>query len=65
MLTPSSVAAHLMRRAGIARALILGSRGVGEVLAESGIEITLLPGTPHLAGCSGRVRGLASWTSAT
>lgn len=40
MLTPSSVAADLMRRAGITRALILGSRGVGEVLAESGIEIT-------------------------
>ena len=39
MLTPSSVAAALMRRAGITRALILGSRGVGEVLAESGIEI--------------------------
>ena len=39
MLTPSNVAAYLMRRAGITRALILGSRGVGEVLAESGIEI--------------------------
>jgi HAD superfamily hydrolase (TIGR01450 family) len=39
MLTPSSVAAHLMRRAGITRALILGSRGVGAVLAENGIEI--------------------------
>jgi HAD superfamily hydrolase (TIGR01450 family) len=43
MLTPSSVAVDLMRRAGVARALILGSRGVGEVLAESGIEI-ILPG---------------------
>jgi 4-nitrophenyl phosphatase len=40
MLTPSSVAADLMGRAGITRALILGSRGVGEVLAESGIDIT-------------------------
>jgi HAD superfamily hydrolase (TIGR01450 family) len=40
VLTPSSVAAYLMRRAGITRALILGSRGVGEVLAESGIEVT-------------------------
>jgi 4-nitrophenyl phosphatase len=40
MLTPSSVAADLMRRAGITRALILGSRGVGAVLAESGIEIS-------------------------
>jgi 4-nitrophenyl phosphatase len=46
MLTPSNVAAHLMRRAGITRALILGSRGVGEVLAESGIEITF-PGAPQ------------------
>ena len=35
-----------MRRAGVARALILGSRGVGEVLAESGIEI-VFPGEPH------------------
>jgi HAD superfamily hydrolase (TIGR01450 family) len=47
MLTPSSVAADLMRRAGITRVLILGSRGVGEVLAESGIEIAF-PGEPRL-----------------
>jgi 4-nitrophenyl phosphatase len=46
MLTPSSVAADLMRRARITRALILGSRGVGEVLAEGGIEITF-PGEPR------------------
>jgi len=46
MLTPSSVAADLMRRAGITRALILGSRGVGEVLADSGIEISF-PGEPQ------------------
>lgn len=46
MLTPSNVAAYLMRRAGITRALILGSRGVGEVLADSGIEITF-PGAPQ------------------
>jgi 4-nitrophenyl phosphatase len=46
VLTPSSVAAYLMRRAGITRALILGSRGVGEVLAESGIEVTH-PGAPQ------------------
>ena len=46
MLTPSSVAADLMRRAGITRVLILGSRGVGQVLAESGIEITF-PGEPR------------------
>src|ERR1700689_674932 len=45
MLTPSNVAADLMRRAGITRALILGSRGVGAVLAESGIEISF-PGEP-------------------
>jgi 4-nitrophenyl phosphatase len=45
MLTPSNVAADLMRRAGITRALILGSRGVGAVLAESGIEIRF-PGEP-------------------
>jgi 4-nitrophenyl phosphatase len=43
MLTPSSVAADLMRRRGVTRALILGSRGVGEVLAESGIEV-IFPG---------------------
>jgi 4-nitrophenyl phosphatase len=46
MLTPSSVAAGLMRRAGITRALVLGTRGVGEALAESGIEITH-PGEPQ------------------
>jgi HAD superfamily hydrolase (TIGR01450 family) len=39
MLTPSSVAADLMRRKGVIRALILGSRGVGQVLAQNGIEI--------------------------
>jgi 4-nitrophenyl phosphatase len=46
MLTPSSVAADLMRRAGISRALILGSRGVGFALEESGIEIAF-PGEPR------------------
>ncbi len=46
MLTPSSVAADLMRRAGVARALVLGSRGVGDVLAESGIEV-IHPGEPQ------------------
>ncbi len=40
MLTPSSVAADLMKRAGIGRALVLGARGVGDVLADGGIEIT-------------------------
>jgi 4-nitrophenyl phosphatase len=46
MLTPSSVAADLMRRTGITRALILGTRGVGEVLAENGIEV-VFPGVPQ------------------
>ncbi len=46
MFTPSSVAASLMRRAGIGRALILGSRGVGDVLAENGIQV-VYPGEPH------------------
>jgi HAD superfamily hydrolase (TIGR01450 family) len=46
MLTPSSVAADLMVRAGIKRALILGSAGVGDVLTERGIEITY-PGSPQ------------------
>ena len=40
MLTPSSVAADLMLRRGVKRALILGLRGVGHALAEAGIEIT-------------------------
>jgi 4-nitrophenyl phosphatase len=43
MLTPSSVAAEVMQRAGVRRALILGKRGVGYALAESGIEV-LFPG---------------------
>jgi 4-nitrophenyl phosphatase len=46
MLTPSSVAADLMRRSGISRALILGARGVGQVLADDGIEISF-PGEPR------------------
>ncbi len=46
MLTPSSVAADLMVRAGIKRALILGTAGVGDVLTERGIEITH-PGSPQ------------------
>ena len=46
MLPPNSVAADLMQRAGVGRALILGSRGVGEALAESGIE-TAHPGEPR------------------
>jgi len=46
MLTPSSVAADLMSRRGVKRALILGSRGVGHALAEAGIEI-VFPGEPR------------------
>jgi 4-nitrophenyl phosphatase len=38
MFTPSSVAAELMSTAGISRALVLGSRGVGHALTEAGIE---------------------------
>lgn len=39
MLTPSSVAADLMSRRGVKRALILGNRGVGQALADAGIGI--------------------------
>jgi len=39
MFTPSSVAAELMCRNGVRRALVLGSRGVGHSLADAGIEI--------------------------
>jgi len=46
MFTPSSVAAELMCRSGIGRALVLGSRGVGHALAESGIE-TVFTGEPR------------------
>jgi 4-nitrophenyl phosphatase len=40
MITPSSVTAEHMSRRGIRRALVLGTRGVGYALAESGIETT-------------------------
>lgn len=43
MFTPSSVAAHIMTRAGVKRVLVLGTRGVGFPLAEAGIEI-VFPG---------------------
>ena len=46
MFTPSSVAAGLMSRGGIGRALVLGSRGVGHALAEAGIE-TVFTGAPR------------------
>ncbi|HEY3731442.1 MAG TPA: HAD family hydrolase [Steroidobacteraceae bacterium] len=38
MITPSSVTADHMRRTGIASALVLGVRGVGQALLEAGIE---------------------------
>jgi 4-nitrophenyl phosphatase len=38
LLTPSSVAADLMPRRGVKRALILGTPGVGHALSEAGIE---------------------------
>lgn len=44
LLTPSSVAADLMPRKGVARALILGTPGVGHALAEAGIEIVFTGG---------------------
>jgi 4-nitrophenyl phosphatase len=46
MFTPSSVAAALMSRGGIERALVLGNRGVGHALAEAGIE-TVFTGDPR------------------
>jgi 4-nitrophenyl phosphatase len=45
LLTPSSVAADLMPRHGVKRALVLGTRGVGIPLAEAGMEI-VVPGQP-------------------
>ena len=45
MLTPSSIAADLMCRHGIRRALVLGLRGVGHALCEAGIE-TVYTGEP-------------------
>jgi 4-nitrophenyl phosphatase len=39
LLTPSTVAADLMPRHGVKRALVLGTRGVGHPLAEAGIEV--------------------------
>jgi 4-nitrophenyl phosphatase len=45
MLTPSVIAAHLMRRRGITRALVLGSAGVGAALRDAGIP-TVHTGEP-------------------
>jgi HAD superfamily hydrolase (TIGR01450 family) len=39
LLTPSSVAADMMPRRGVKRALVLGTPGVGHALEEAGIEI--------------------------
>jgi 4-nitrophenyl phosphatase len=38
LLTPSSVAADLMPRRGVRRALVLGTRGVGHALTQAGIH---------------------------
>ena len=46
MLTPSSVTAEHMTRRGIGRALVLGTRGVGQALADAGIQ-TVYTGEPH------------------
>lgn len=46
MLTPSSIAAELMVRHGVRRALVLGSSGVGHALREAGIE-TVHTGEPR------------------
>ncbi len=51
MLTPSSVAAELMSRNGVRRALVLGTRGVGHALGCAKIE-TVFAGE----------RGPARWT---
>ncbi|HXS22309.1 MAG TPA: HAD hydrolase-like protein [Steroidobacteraceae bacterium] len=48
MITPSSVAAEHMSRHGIRRVLVLGTRGVGHALGESGIE-TVYTGEPRAA----------------
>jgi len=42
LLTPSSVAADLMPRRGVKRALVLGTPGVGQPLAQAGIQ-TVFP----------------------
>jgi len=46
MLTPSSVAADLMARNGVKRALVLGTEGVGWCLREAGIR-TLVAADPN------------------
>jgi 4-nitrophenyl phosphatase len=46
MFTPSSVAADVMTRQGIRRALVLGNRGVGHALTQAGIG-TVFTGEPR------------------
>jgi 4-nitrophenyl phosphatase len=46
MLTPSSVAAELMHRKGVSRALVLGGRGVAHALGGAGIA-TVFTGEPR------------------
>jgi 4-nitrophenyl phosphatase len=46
MITPSSVTAAHLSRLGVHRVLVLGTRGVGQALAEAGIE-TAYAGEPH------------------
>ena len=46
MITPSSVTADLMSSRGVRRALVLGTRGVGHALRETGIE-TIYTGEPR------------------
>ena len=41
LLTPSSVAADLMPRRGVKRVLVLGTPGVGQPLAQAGMQIVL------------------------
>ena len=48
MVTPSSVAADLMQRRGVRRALVLGTDGVGQALRDAGIETTY-QGQPQAA----------------
>jgi HAD superfamily hydrolase (TIGR01450 family) len=45
MFTPSSIAADLMARAGVGRALVLGGSGVGQALRDARID-TVQPGEP-------------------
>lgn len=48
MITPSSVTADHLSRRGVRRVLVLGTRGVGHALAETGIE-TVYTGEPRAA----------------